>query len=349
MSYPQYQYTPEPMYSEEYISEMKRTKERLELRMTANSVGLAVLVSSIIFLLASFIISLIYNVFAFDKVLPSSIDSIPDNILTGLANVAVIGVSGLIFIKASKGDLRESLVFDRISAAKLIGLVVIGFTVCMLSNLFTNIYLENVYTFGIYLYFDIETPVSNSAAEILIYFISTAVVPAFSEEILFRGAIMSKLRRFGDSTAVFVSALLFGLYHGNFIQIPFAFVVGLVLAWTVVYTNSMLPAILIHMANNGFSVISDIFYTNAESLGINEAVIDIASYAIMFIAVIASFVAINALSKRDRNLLRLKKYDGPLDRRTKTNQLSASPTIIIASIFLIIEAIANHAAIAVVS
>jgi membrane protease YdiL (CAAX protease family) len=49
------------------------------------------------------------------------------------------------------------------------------------------------------------------------------------EEIVFRGAILRGLERYGKWFAVLISALLFGVFHGNLIQSPYAFLVGLVL------------------------------------------------------------------------------------------------------------------------
>ena len=72
---------------------------------------------------------------------------------------------------------------------------------------------------------------------------------------MFRGVILTVLRRYGDAFGIFVSALLFGFLHGNFIQTPFAFIVGLVLGYVTVYTGSMLPAMIIHFLNNTVSIL----------------------------------------------------------------------------------------------
>ena len=49
----------------------------------------------------------------------------------------------------------------------------------------------------------------------VLLFISTAIVPAFCEEFLFRGMICNQLRPYGKTVAVVVSAVLFGLMHQN--------------------------------------------------------------------------------------------------------------------------------------
>ena len=76
----------------------------------------------------------------------------------------------------------------------------------------------------------------------------TAIVPAVFEEFAFRGVVLNKLRKFGDSYAIIMSAVLFGLMHGNLSQIPFAFILGLVIGFIAVKTNSIIPGILIHFS-----------------------------------------------------------------------------------------------------
>ena len=69
------------------------------------------------------------------------------------------------------------------------------------------------------------------------------------EEILFRGFLQRSLMPFGKKFAIFGSALLFGIFHGNLIQTPYAFLVGLVLGYTAAEYN-IWWSILLHMINN---------------------------------------------------------------------------------------------------
>lgn len=77
-----------------------------------------------------------------------------------------------------------------------------------------------------------------------------AVVAPVVEELLFRGAVLQSFRPFGKRFAIVFSALLFGLFHGNLVQIPFAFLVGLVLGYTAV-EHSIVWAMVLHFINNG--------------------------------------------------------------------------------------------------
>jgi len=85
-------------------------------------------------------------------------------------------------------------------------------------------------------------------------FIYIILVGPVFEELIFRGAVMGSLRRYGDNFAILFSSLLFGFYHGVILQIPFAFVLGILLGY-VASRWSLRAAIALHIINNGFSAL----------------------------------------------------------------------------------------------
>lgn len=86
-------------------------------------------------------------------------------------------------------------------------------------------------------------------------FLYAGILAPISEEILFRGLILRTLQPFGKKFAIIASAFLFGIFHGNLVQSPFAFVIGLVLGYTAV-EYSVLWAMVLHMFNN--LILSDV-------------------------------------------------------------------------------------------
>jgi len=77
------------------------------------------------------------------------------------------------------------------------------------------------------------------------------------EEMIFRGVIMHGLMRNNSKfTAVFISALLFALFHLNPWQFPATFVLGLVLGILMLRTRNIYLCILGHAINNGLVLIS---------------------------------------------------------------------------------------------
>ena len=95
-------------------------------------------------------------------------------------------------------------------------------------------------------------PVLESVAgdtDTLSMFLYASVLAPVWEELLFRGYILRTLRPFGKRFAILTSAVLFGLFHGNLLQTPYALLMGLVLGYiTVEY--SIIWAVLLHMFNN---------------------------------------------------------------------------------------------------
>ncbi|PWN08156.1 CPBP family intramembrane glutamic endopeptidase [Rhodohalobacter mucosus] len=85
---------------------------------------------------------------------------------------------------------------------------------------------------------------------------NVAVVPAFCEEIMFRGYIMRALERsWGIIAGIVVSGFLFGMFH---LQLPNLFplaMIGVVLALMTWLSGSIWPAVLAHFINNGAAVL----------------------------------------------------------------------------------------------
>ena len=80
-------------------------------------------------------------------------------------------------------------------------------------------------------------------------FMYASILAPVWEEILFRGYVLRTLRPFGKRFAILASAILFGLFHGNLLQTPYALLMGLVLGYvTVEYSIGW--AIALHMFNN---------------------------------------------------------------------------------------------------
>ncbi len=115
----------------------------------------------------------------------------------------------------------------------------------------------------IFLYqFGVEPPafsemMVDTTESFLLNLLVIAALPALLEEGFFRGMVLRPLRRYGDRFAILMSAALFGLMHLNPVQIPFAFMLGLVIGWLYCVTDSIWLGVAVHFANNAFSVAMD--------------------------------------------------------------------------------------------
>ncbi len=94
-----------------------------------------------------------------------------------------------------------------------------------------------------------EIESATDTADSFSMFLYISIGAPIAEEILFRGLVLRQLEPYGKRFAIILSALLFGVFHGNLIQIPFAFVVGLVLGYVALEYN-IIWAMVLHMINN---------------------------------------------------------------------------------------------------
>lgn len=96
---------------------------------------------------------------------------------------------------------------------------------------------------------------ADSAGEFLLFILVAAIVPAFSEEIAFRGMIQSGLKRtFGRRHAIVWTGFLFALLHMNLWNFISLWAFGCLLGYLTERTGSIRPAILVHLLNNALAL-----------------------------------------------------------------------------------------------
>ncbi len=163
--------------------------------------------------------------------------------------------------------------------------------------------------------------------------VSTAIVPPLVEEFACRGVLFGLLEPYGEGFATMITAILFGIMHGNFDQMPFAFLVGLALGFIRVKTGSLWPGVIIHAANNLFSVIMSQFSTVISGT--------VRSICMMLFLVISMGLAVVSLIRlrNEKDFFTFKKplCDMPLDERCVT--FFASPTVLFFIVMCLTESI----------
>ena len=88
--------------------------------------------------------------------------------------------------------------------------------------------------------------------------VGIALIPGFFEEFMVRGTLVGSYRRTGRlRAAILLSALIFGLMHGNATQFFYAAVAGIVLAFLYILSGSIWPGVFLHFLNNGSSVVEE--------------------------------------------------------------------------------------------
>lgn len=85
------------------------------------------------------------------------------------------------------------------------------------------------------------------------------------EEMLFRKLLLKKIARWGEIPAMVFSGLAFALFHGNFYQFFYAFMLGLLLAHVYLSTGKLRYPILIHAFVNALGSVVPLGLMAAEA------------------------------------------------------------------------------------
>lgn len=87
----------------------------------------------------------------------------------------------------------------------------------------------------------------------IMLFVANAIMAPLVEEILFRGLVLSRLKKAMPVwLALVLSSFFFGLMHGQILWVCYTFLVGLVLGLAALKTDSTLAPMFMHFAFNLF-------------------------------------------------------------------------------------------------
>lgn len=90
--------------------------------------------------------------------------------------------------------------------------------------------------------------------ELVLTFISLVLVAPLAEEVLFRGYLLGKLRKYAPAwIAVILTAALFAFAHGQFNVGLDTFALGIVLCLLRIYSGSLWASVFLHMLKNGIA------------------------------------------------------------------------------------------------
>ena len=256
-----------------------------------------------------------------------------------LASLLSIFIPSLIIMNISKKSEKlrvdDFLPFKPIEGRKLAAVVFAGMGVCMFAQILSSILSYNFTLLG----FDVEEAIDitfgTSAMDIILNSIGTAVIPALVEEFAYRGVVLGALKKYDTNLAIVGSAFLFGMVHGNLAQIPFAFIVGLVLAYVRVKTDSMIPNILIHFGNNFYAVI-------VTSIGekVPDSVSTIIDIAVVVVFILVGIMCTYFIVKNDKNFFKIEQQKTELTFTEKAKTFFSSGTVIASCIILALESAA---------
>ena len=169
----------------------------------------------------------------------------------------------------------------------------------------------------------------------IVTFLCVAVTPALVEELAMRGIVLGSLKRYGKGFAVGVSAIIFGMMHGNLSQIPFAFILGIAIGIAVIKTDSIWTGVVIHLINNGVSVILDAIITKTES----NQVLAFINSLYFALCTLAFFVGIYLLKGKTKEIFEFDEEKSDISLTQKLKWFFSAPAIIVSIVLTAFECI----------
>lgn len=231
---------------------------RGQLRRVSNTQSGALLIYRTIMTMAVGAVSLVYGIaVAFSAMLEEEpdFDALMESIMEGMTSVmgwgyllaVAVGLLILLLWKKPRwfaqlcapGEKMKPGVFLAAICAMLAAQLFSQLSILLLDGLLGP--------FGISVTeFLVESSAGMDTPTMLFY---VAIAAPITEEILFRGLVMRGFEPFGKQFAIFASALLFAMFHGNPFQIPFAFAMGILLGY-LAQRYHIGWAVAVHLINN---------------------------------------------------------------------------------------------------
>ena len=166
----------------------------------------------------------------------------------GMIVGVLVGVLFLWLFMGKRADTKEMFSSNRSMSVKaLSGIVSVFMFVQIIFSGLTGLMEAGLNLFGYSAMESIEA--ASGASNTISMFLYVSFIGPVVEELVYRGFVMQPLKKYGNVFAIVVSAFLFGVMHGNVVQIPFAFFVGLVLGY-VAQEYSLKWAMVVHIINN---------------------------------------------------------------------------------------------------
>jgi len=98
----------------------------------------------------------------------------------------------------------------------------------------------------------------HSISDLLLNLLAVALIPAFVEELYFRGALQKTLKNWSGRpfVAIVMTAIIFSAFHFSYFGFLSRMGLGIVLGYVFEYTKSIWLTILMHFINNGVAVVA---------------------------------------------------------------------------------------------
>ncbi|CCY71007.1 cAAX amino terminal protease family protein [Clostridium sp. CAG:921] len=238
------------------ILDVERTENEKIKKIEFSKYGHVIGMSVIIFVVTTIVTQIVFLMFSSSLSAKFNVGITELNLIFNMISFVISLILPTIFIKThvrkeqKKCNLKQSIIYF-IMCVPIMAVIqiILGIVFEKLGLNYDVIDKANLYNF-------------DTTFQKILSFIYIAVLPAIFEELYVRGAVLSFSKKYGEVFAVIASALLFAAIHMNISQAIFAFLAGVIFAMLTLKTNSIVPSMLLHFLNNGYSAFELIFHEN---------------------------------------------------------------------------------------
>lgn len=202
---------------------------------------------------------------------------------TALRCLIIIPIYFIMMRKEKKREISDGTYvrYEKINKAWFLVIIPLGIFACIGFNYLVTMIADLAQSFINYIIdsfsLDIEYDIYEAFNEtssiiysggIVMQVLATCVGAPLAEELLFRGLIHKRLRKILNvAPAMIISSLLFGIIHGNIIQIIYASLIGLICAYVYEKFKTIWAPIILHASANTLAVVSTNLSSDSEGIG----------------------------------------------------------------------------------
>ena len=129
-----------------------------------------------------------------------------------------------------------------------------------------------------------------------------ALIPAVSEEFIYRGAIQQTCAKWFDNhhIAIIVTAAVFSLIHFDLFNFIPRFIMGIVLGYLFYFSGSIWTSVCVHFFNNGVIVVMYYFtgYNSTESIAFDNTILNVILVILsLVVSAVLVYVGIRSIKK----------------------------------------------------
>lgn len=231
------------------------------------------------------VIVLLQNVFGLEQEFFTKNEASINGVISGMA--MLVGVVALI------PSLRQELLNEKHERIRINGKIPMTILLAISSSLAVNILFvllhltESSETYQ-------EVAANQYGVAFGLGLVLYGIVSPFAEEVIFRGLIFNRMKRdYSVKAAILLSALMFGIYHGNSVQGLYGFLIGCLIAYIYERFGNLLYAILFHGAAN----IAVFTITGTESL--YRVIVTPVGYVILTIISVGLIFLIEKMKRKE--------------------------------------------------